>query len=83
LRNVFTKADQILQLFQERPELQQYRKQTAVVQKKLHSLTVQHNYIGTEQVRIGDHFRMEIDEYSITADTTEVQKQRIDTMWAT
>ena len=80
LRDIFAAADHILQLFQERLELRKKVQQIASVQKKIQSLIVQHNYIDAEHLRTGADFRKEIDEYLLTADTTEVQRRCVATM---
>ena len=80
LRDIFSIADHILQLFQERLELQQQAQHAIGVQKKIQSLLVQHNYIDTEHLRAGVNFRKELDEYLLTADTTEVQRTCVATM---
>jgi hypothetical protein len=80
LRDTFTTIDRILQMLQEHLEVRHKAQQALALQKKFQSLLVQHNYIDTEHRRTSANFRKEIDEYLLTMDTTDVQRQCVSTM---
>jgi hypothetical protein len=80
LRDVFAATDHLLQLLQDKLELRNFQPLVATLQKKLQSLSVQQNYIDAEHTRTGENFRKELDEYLLTAETTDMQRHCIDTM---
>jgi uncharacterized protein YccT (UPF0319 family) len=80
LRDTFSTTDQLFQLLQDKLELRHFHPQVAALQKKLHALAVQQNYIDAEHVRTGENFRKELDEYLLSAETTDIQRHCIDTM---
>ncbi len=77
---IFSTANQILKLFEEKLILRQSRHQVDVIQKRIHNLNIQHHYLDTEHITTGKYFRKEIDEYLLTSNATEVQRRCIFTM---
>lgn len=79
LRDTFATAELIFKLLQDRIELRQHYRQTEKIQQKMQSLLVQYNYIDSEHMRTGANLRKELQEYLLTADTSEAQRSCVDT----